>query len=104
MTDPSRLLVMREDRRGQADFIEEAPYEFEGASDTDFQAEPDGAMPAQPRQSELPTLEHAERTLILTALERFEGNRRQTAESLGISERTLYRKLKDIEAAESTSA
>ena len=104
MTDPSRLLVMREDRPGQADFIEEAPYEFEGASDTDFQAEPDGAMPAQPRQSELPTLEHAERTLILTALERFEGNRRQTAESLGISERTLYRKLKDIEAAESTSA
>ena len=31
------------------------------------------------------------------ALKRFDGNRRKTAEALGISERTLYRKLKDID-------
>ncbi|PSR02233.1 MAG: hypothetical protein BRD54_05390, partial [Bacteroidetes bacterium SW_8_64_56] len=28
---------------------------------------------------------------------RFEGNRRKTAQALGISERTLYRKLNDID-------
>ncbi|MFP4229048.1 MAG: sigma 54-interacting transcriptional regulator [Salinivenus sp.] len=46
---------------------------------------------------ELPTLEEAEEELITQALKRFDGNRRKTAEALGISERTLYRKLKDID-------
>ena len=46
---------------------------------------------------ELPTLEEAEKQLISQALERFDGNRRKTSEALGISERTLYRKLKDID-------
>ena len=45
----------------------------------------------------LPTLEEAEEDLIRRALRRFEGNRRRTARALGISERTLYRKLKDID-------
>jgi DNA-binding NtrC family response regulator len=40
-----------------------------------------------------------ERNLIVETLQRFEGNRRQTARALGISERTLYRKLKELEAA-----
>ncbi len=43
------------------------------------------------------TLEEAERALIAQALRRFDGNRRQTAQALGISERTLYRKLKDLD-------
>ncbi|PAP76472.1 sigma-54 interaction domain-containing protein [Rubrivirga marina] len=43
----------------------------------------------------LPTMEEAESALIAEALRRFDGNRRQSAEALGISERTLYRKLKD---------
>ena len=46
---------------------------------------------------ELPTLEQAEKGLITEALKRFDGNRRKTASALGISERTLYRKLKDID-------
>jgi transcriptional regulator with PAS, ATPase and Fis domain len=46
---------------------------------------------------DLPTLEEAEKKLIARALKQFEGNRRKTAEALGISERTLYRKLKDID-------
>ncbi len=46
---------------------------------------------------ELPTLEEAEQQLISRALKRFDGNRRKTAKALGISERTLYRKLKDID-------
>jgi len=47
----------------------------------------------------LPTVEQAEQGLIAEALRRFGGNRRQTARALGISERTLYRKLKDLEEA-----
>lgn len=50
---------------------------------------------------DLPTMEDAERALISEALSRFEGNRRRTAEALGISERTLYRKIKDLEEEES---
>ncbi|PSQ83149.1 MAG: sigma-54-dependent Fis family transcriptional regulator [Bacteroidetes bacterium QS_7_67_15] len=50
-----------------------------------------------PDEQALPTLEEAEEDLIRQALRRFEGNRRRTARALGISERTLYRKLKDID-------
>ncbi len=46
---------------------------------------------------DLPTLEEAEKQLISRALKKFDGNRRKTAQALGISERTLYRKLKDID-------
>lgn len=39
------------------------------------------------------TMQAVEKRLIIAALEQYKGNRRQTAEALGISERTLYRKL-----------
>lgn len=42
---------------------------------------------------EIPSIEDAERFLIEQALKRFEGNRRKASEALGVSERTLYRKL-----------
>lgn len=80
---PTRYLMMHDDAPQSEDrFIEDVPYEL----DLDHR-----------NGDDLPTLEDAERTLILTALERYDGNRRQTAEALGISERTLYRKLKEIE-------
>jgi DNA-binding NtrC family response regulator len=82
--DAPRYLMLHggdEDR-----YIEDVPYEL------DMEEEAPTEDP-----NRLPTLEEAERTLIATALERFEGNRRQTAEALGISERTLYRKLKDMD-------
>ena len=41
----------------------------------------------------MPSLEETERFLIERALEVFDGNRRKASETLGISERTLYRKL-----------
>ena len=54
--------------------------------------------PDEPEAPEdLPTLEEAEKQLITDALKTFDGNRRKTAKALGISERTLYRKLKDID-------
>jgi DNA-binding NtrC family response regulator len=62
------------------------------------------AAPPQERERDsvrgddaLPTLDEAEEDLIRRALQRFDGNRRRTARALGISERTLYRKLKDID-------
>lgn len=48
----------------------------------------------------LPSLEELERYAIEQALKKFNGNKRKTAEALGITERTLYRKL----AAEKTAA
>lgn len=44
-------------------------------------------------QQDLPSIEEAERFLIEQALEKYDGNRRKASEVLGISERTLYRKL-----------
>ena len=41
----------------------------------------------------IPSIEETEKFLIQQALKRFEGNRRKASETLGISERTLYRKL-----------
>ncbi len=44
-----------------------------------------------------------EEELIHKALQRFEGDRRLTAEALGISERSLYRKLKEFEEGKKTA-
>ncbi len=57
--------------------------------------EPEEAVTEE--EETFPTLEDAERELITRALKTFNGNRRQTARTLGISERTLYRKLKEFE-------
>ncbi len=46
---------------------------------------------------DIPSLLEAERILIAKALRQFKGKRRQAAAALGISERTLYRKIKDME-------
>jgi DNA-binding NtrC family response regulator len=64
---------------------EEASFEFDQA---------DGGPEAEDR---MPTLEDAEKELISDALKRYDGNRRQAARALGISERTLYRKIKDFD-------
>jgi DNA-binding NtrC family response regulator len=45
-------------------------------------------------------LEDVERRLIIAALKRFNGSRRSAARALGISERTLYRKLHEYNLTE----
>ncbi|MES2766142.1 MAG: sigma-54 dependent transcriptional regulator [Bacteroidota bacterium] len=45
-------------------------------------------------------LEEAERKLIIASLKRFDGNRRMASSALGISERTLYRKLGEYNLTE----
>ncbi len=44
-----------------------------------------------------PTLDEIEREQIRLALEEYNGNRRKAAKSLGIGERTLYRKIKEYD-------
>jgi transcriptional regulator with PAS, ATPase and Fis domain len=63
------------------------------STDPDIEEEPESTD----EPDDLPTLEEAEKNLISQALKQFDGNRRRTAQALGISERTLYRKLKDID-------
>ena len=95
---------------GGADYIEpEVAYEppdvypdAADAADTPFEIEPLGGLPESLEDAlaaglPLPTIEAAEATLIREALRRFDGNRRETADALGISERTLYRKIKDLD-------
>lgn len=45
------------------------------------------------QNKEIPSIEEAEKFLIQQALKRFDGNRRKASDTLGVSERTLYRKL-----------
>lgn len=56
-------------------------------------SDPESLMNYFRKLEEIPSVEQAEKFLIRLALERFEGNRRKAAETLGMSERTLYRKL-----------
>ena len=75
--------------------FEDISYEIESSdNDAAFQDNADVSGNAEPQ---FPTLESAERQLITDALKHYKGNRRQTARALGISERTLYRKLKEID-------
>lgn len=58
------------------------------------------AVPAQQHtEMNLPVLEQAEREALRVAARQHRGSRRELAERLGISERTLYRKLRDLEPA-----
>jgi transcriptional regulator with PAS, ATPase and Fis domain len=46
------------------------------------------------------TLDEMERRMIMNALDRHRRNRRLAAKELNISERTLYRKIKDLKLGE----
>ena len=84
----------------RASLIEDAAYEIEEDEEIRLRAHLEGGPDGRAQESvrsELPTLEDAERQLIVHALESFGGNRRRTAKALGISERTLYRKIKQLE-------
>ena len=65
-----------------------------GAMNTDDR-EHSGAMVGQAGGEANLSLEHMERRMIAEALERHKGNRRIAARVLNISERTLYRKIKE---------
>ncbi|MFK7844739.1 MAG: sigma-54 interaction domain-containing protein [Rhodothermales bacterium] len=73
---------------------QEASYEIESFGNGHEESTAEEEQVVKPV---FPTLESSERQLISDALKYYNGNRRQTARALGISERTLYRKLKEIE-------
>ena len=52
-------------------------------------------LPADEYVEESVTLDDYEREVVKRALERNMGRRKETARALGISERTLYRKIKE---------
>ncbi len=58
--------------------------EYEEIKEYDFEQKP-----------EITTIAEMERRMIEKSLIKFEGNRRQAADALGISERTLYRKIQE---------
>jgi len=56
-----------------------------------------GEVEDVPYQDDIQPVEEMERQLIKKALQKFGGNKRKAAKALQISERTLYRKLKEYE-------
>ena len=94
------VILGNPDKEEYGDFIEDVAFEIEGDDEppaTNGRRLESTSSEAAPDAPPLPTLEDAERTLIARALKYYEGNRRQTAKALGISERTLYRKLKELD-------
>ena len=93
---PNRFMIVRDEVADPVpSIIEDAAFEIENRLER--KGDEDDFVVTDTDPDKLPTLEFAERTLIGKALERFDGNRRQTAQALGISERTLYRKIKEFE-------
>jgi DNA-binding NtrC family response regulator len=82
------VLAMHRDVRDILALVSRAPSGHPLGSMREVQAQ---AMPAAPAQ----TLAQLERTAIADALRASAGNRRKASEILGISERTLYRKIKE---------
>ncbi|MEX0648705.1 MAG: sigma-54 dependent transcriptional regulator [Balneolaceae bacterium] len=65
--------------------------------DSDKEEPPEEEVQSFFNGKEIPSIEEAEKFLIQQALKRYEGNRRKASEALGVSERTLYRKLDQYE-------
>jgi DNA-binding NtrC family response regulator len=59
-----------------------------------FPPQPPVAAPALAKEEAPMPLEELEKRAIADALAKFDGNKRKTAQTLGINERTLYRKIK----------
>lgn len=81
----------REIKLGVSDFDhDDGILDDNGHADKDERGEINKFME---ENDHIPSIEEAEKFLIKKALERFDGNRRKAADTLGMSERTLYRKL-----------
>ena len=75
-------------------FGDQTPLGMQSMPDEqDFEEEDDSDLGNFFESDEIPSIEEAEKFLIQQALKRFDGNRRKASETLGVSERTLYRKL-----------
>ena len=87
-----------QERREEADWqdadVSEVPQTFSGRV-IHLGEGPERLVDEQQQEDSL-SLQKAGSDLIKKALDKYKGNRKQAAAELGISERTLYRKLKNI--------
>ena len=94
---------IRELRNSVAKLAMASPDQEIGAMEVKTELHQEGAAPAAPVRRSLPqgNLENMEEQMIIQALEQTGGHRTQAAEQLGISRRTLSRKLREygIEAS-----
>jgi len=93
---PSFIIESVESNQPLLPAFEEFSYEIESSNDTTYSND-HSFEEEEADVNPFPTLEDAEQELITKALKHYKGNRRQTARALGISERTLYRKLKELD-------
>lgn len=70
---------------------------FTTKNDFPYQKEEENILDTQEITEESLSLEDNEKELIRKALEKYDGKRKGAAQELGISERTLYRKLKEYD-------
>ena len=86
--------------RGGEHAIAPSAIRAHGATITIRELPPEIARRRKGRASGSPlNLRSQERDLVRRALERYKGNRKQTAEALNISTVTLWRKMKEYELA-----
>jgi len=82
----------------QSDMLEAAQFPFLANAANDLPARAESPTPAAPASLMTLSLEEIERDHILRILKARDGNRERAAAVLGISTRTLYRKLREYEA------
>lgn len=103
---PSAIATKREstdDDDEEPTIWQELPHEFELDTNHHHQSSAQQrhsisdikASAVDVEEDKVKTLHDTEREVIISAIERNKGRRKQTAEELGISERTLYRKIKE---------
>ena len=78
--------------QNEPDEVEQEFAEFVPAEETHYGVVSPGSTTNMP---ETLSLEHHEKEMIIKALEAHRGKRKDAAKALGISERTLYRKINE---------
>ncbi len=97
-SDLSDILSKRNEQLNQSDFISNSENFIKSVNGTNkFHKDKDLIEDTEEITEESLSLKDKEIELITKALEKYKGKRKYAAEELGISERTLYRKLKEYD-------
>lgn len=93
--NPAAVKRLYEDATPEADNAAASYMPSETAEDYDISREEEVHIDAHEEVEESLSLEQTERELIVKALKKYNNRRKPAAKELGISERTLYRKIKE---------